>query len=204
MRIGVLGTGIVGQTIGGKLVQLGHDVKLGSRSAENPKADNWTKQAGSRATHGTFADSAAFGEIVSNCTAGTVSLDALRLASADNLSGKLLIDVANPDLTRYYAFSLAYSGGQFNLAADLRGDFGVPGKSLALAFNAGGEYIFSNAFPVRLGYSLDKITNRQDLSAGAGFIVDNMGVDVAYRHELGGIHGHMVALTLRFTTQPDR
>ena len=96
MRIGVLGTGIVGQTIGGKLVQLGHDVKLGSRSAENPKADNWTKQAGSRATHGTFADSAAFGEIVFNCTAGTVSLEALRAAGQDNLSGKLLIDVANP------------------------------------------------------------------------------------------------------------
>jgi len=96
MRIGVLGTGIVGQTIGGKLVQVGHDVKLGSRSAENAKADTWTKQAGERASHGTFADSAAFGEIVFNCTAGTVSLEALRAAGQDNLSGKLLIDVANP------------------------------------------------------------------------------------------------------------
>jgi predicted dinucleotide-binding enzyme len=96
MRIGVLGTGIVGQTIGGKLVQVGHDVKLGSRSPENAKADNWTKQEGERASHGTFAQAAAFGEIVFNCTAGTVSLEALRAAGQDNLSGKLLIDVANP------------------------------------------------------------------------------------------------------------
>jgi predicted dinucleotide-binding enzyme len=96
MRIGVLGTGNVGQTIGGKLVQVGHEVKLGSRTAENAKADTWTKQAGERASHGTFADAAAFGEIVFNCTAGTVSLEALRAAGQDNLSGKVLIDVANP------------------------------------------------------------------------------------------------------------
>jgi predicted dinucleotide-binding enzyme len=96
MRIGVLGTGIVGQTIGGKLVQLGHDVKLGSRSADNAKADTWQKQAGERASHGTFVDAATFGEMVFNCTAGGASLEALRLAGAGNLGGKVLLDVANP------------------------------------------------------------------------------------------------------------
>jgi predicted dinucleotide-binding enzyme len=95
MRIGVLGTGVVGQTIGGKLVELGHDVKLGSRSSGNAKAEDWTKKAGDRASHGTFADAAAFGEIVFNCTAGGASLDALRLAGDANLAGKVLIDVAN-------------------------------------------------------------------------------------------------------------
>lgn len=95
MRIGILGTGVVGQTIGGKLVALGHDVKLGSRTATNEKAAKWVAQHGSRASQGTFAESASFGEIVFNCTSGMVSLEALRAAGASNLAGKVLVDVAN-------------------------------------------------------------------------------------------------------------
>jgi predicted dinucleotide-binding enzyme len=96
MRIGILGTGVVGQTIGTRLVQLGHDVKLGARSATSDKAAKWVSDAGTHASHGTFADAAAFGEIVFNCTGGMVSLDALKAAGADNLRGKTLVDVANP------------------------------------------------------------------------------------------------------------
>lgn len=96
MKIGILGTGVVGQTIGTKLVSLGHDVKMGARVAANEKAEKWVKDTGARATHGTFADAAAFGEIVFNCTSGMASLDALRQAGARNLDGKILIDVANP------------------------------------------------------------------------------------------------------------
>ena len=96
MKLGILGTGVVGQTIGTKLVSLGHDVKMGARAAANEKAEKWVKDTGARATHGTFADAAAFGEIVFNCTSGMASLDALRQAGARNLDGKILIDVANP------------------------------------------------------------------------------------------------------------
>src|SRR5438270_12965293 len=96
MRVGVLGTGTVGTTIGTKLVELGHEVKMGSRSAGNEKAVEWAGGAGEGASEGSFADAASFGEIVFNCTAGTASLDALRSAGSDNLSGKVLVDVANP------------------------------------------------------------------------------------------------------------
>lgn len=96
MRIGILGTGVVGQTIGGKLVALGHDAKLGSRTATNEKGAKWVAQHGSHASQGTFADAAAFGEMVFNCTSGTVSLDVLKSAGAANLAGKVLVDVANP------------------------------------------------------------------------------------------------------------
>lgn len=96
MKIAILGTGVVGQTIGTKLVSLGHDVKMGARTAANEKAEKWVKENGARATHGTFADAAAFGEIVFNCTSGMASLDALRQAGERNLDGKILIDVANP------------------------------------------------------------------------------------------------------------
>jgi 8-hydroxy-5-deazaflavin:NADPH oxidoreductase len=95
MKYAVLGTGQVGTTIATKLVELGNEVTIGSRSADNEKAVAWAAAAGDLADHGTFSDAAAAGEAVFNCTAGIASLDALRAAGADNLSGKLLIDVAN-------------------------------------------------------------------------------------------------------------
>lgn len=96
MRIGVLGTGDVGRTIASRLVGLGHDVRMGARSAGNERAGSWAREAGSGAGRGTFADAAGHGELVVNCTAGSASLDALAAAGADSLAGKVLIDVANP------------------------------------------------------------------------------------------------------------
>jgi len=96
MKIAVLGTGLVGQTIASKLVQLDHDVMLGSRDEANPKAVTWAKDQGRKALFGTFANAAAFGEIIFNCTLGTATLDALRQAGSGNLKGKILIDTSNP------------------------------------------------------------------------------------------------------------
>jgi len=95
MRIGIIGTGIVGSTLGTKLVQLGYEVKMGSRTSSNEKAAEWVKNAGSKASQGTFADAASFGEILFNCTSGNVSVEALKMAGAQNLKGKVLVDVAN-------------------------------------------------------------------------------------------------------------
>jgi predicted dinucleotide-binding enzyme len=82
MRIGVLGTGTVGRTIAAKLRELGHDVLVGSRTAGDDAVP--------------FADAAARGELVFNCTAGAASLDALGIAGEENLTGKVLVDVALP------------------------------------------------------------------------------------------------------------
>lgn len=96
MRIGVLGTGTVGKVIGSALIAQGNQVRMGSRTADNPVASAWASEAGPDASHGTFADAAGFGALVFNCTAGVASLAALELAGAENLKGKILIDVANP------------------------------------------------------------------------------------------------------------
>ena len=77
----MLGTGVVGTTIAGKLRELGHDVLIGSRSAGEDAVP--------------FAGAAAHGELVFNCTNGNASLDALNAAGAPNLAGKVLIDVSN-------------------------------------------------------------------------------------------------------------
>jgi 8-hydroxy-5-deazaflavin:NADPH oxidoreductase len=78
LAIGVLGTGMVGRTVGAKLAEVGHEVKWGTRS------------------EGTYADAAAFGEIVVNATPGAASLDALDAAGAENLAGKTLWDISVP------------------------------------------------------------------------------------------------------------
>ena len=87
---------MVGVALGSKLVQVGHDVKMGSRTPNNEKAVTWAKENGAHASYGTFADAAAFGEVVFNCTAGNASLAAVTAAGAANLKGKVLVDVANP------------------------------------------------------------------------------------------------------------
>jgi 8-hydroxy-5-deazaflavin:NADPH oxidoreductase len=95
MKIAILGTGSVGVTIGNKLVQLGHEVRMGSRTATNEKGLAWVKAAGDKASLGTFADAAEFGELAFNLTSGSGSIPALEAAAA-GLEGKLVIDVANP------------------------------------------------------------------------------------------------------------
>jgi predicted dinucleotide-binding enzyme len=95
MKIAVLGTGAVGQTIGAKLVGLGHEVKMGSRDPNHVKGLGWVKASGVRASLGTFLEAASFAELVFNCTAGRASLEVLgELGPA--LAGKVLVDVSNP------------------------------------------------------------------------------------------------------------
>lgn len=111
MKIGILGTGMVGNAIGSRLVALGHDVTMGSRTAGNEKAVAWAAQAGKNAAAGTFADAAAHGEIVFNCTGGMVSLAAVEAAGADNFAGKILIDVSVPlDFAKGFPPALSFRG----------------------------------------------------------------------------------------------
>lgn len=96
MKIGVLGTGMVGRAIATKLVAVGHETMMGSRTPDNEAATAWVAETGGSASHGTFAEAAAFGALVVNCTAGSASIDALTLAGADALAGKVVLDLANP------------------------------------------------------------------------------------------------------------
>jgi 8-hydroxy-5-deazaflavin:NADPH oxidoreductase len=107
MNYGILGTGMVGQAIADRLSSHGHGVKIGTRNVAatlarttpdamgNPPFGAWQQQHTAVGLV-TFADAAAFGEIVFNCTSGTVSLEALALAGENNLKGKILIDISNP------------------------------------------------------------------------------------------------------------
>ena len=89
MKIAVLGTGTVGDSIASKLVSLGHQVKMGSRTANNEKAVAFVAKFSENASQGTFEDAAQFGEIIVNATSGAGSLEALTLAGENNLNGKI-------------------------------------------------------------------------------------------------------------------
>ncbi|MGV3641247.1 MAG: NADPH-dependent F420 reductase [Adhaeribacter sp.] len=95
-KIGILGTGMVGNTIGTKLIQLGYSVMMGSRSARNEKAAAWVAANGGTASAGTFAQAAQFGDIIFNCTKGEISLEAFKMAGPEHFAGKIIVDIANP------------------------------------------------------------------------------------------------------------
>jgi predicted dinucleotide-binding enzyme len=107
MKIAVIGTGTVGQAFASKLSSLGHKVMMGTRNVAaklagtgqdmygNPPFSEW-HAANKSVQLGTFAEAAAFGEIILNVTQGGKSINALKLAEAKNLDGKILVDIANP------------------------------------------------------------------------------------------------------------
>src|SRR6185369_13740817 len=108
MKIGIIGSGVVAQTLGTRLVDLGHDVVLGTRDPS--KLDEKKNMCGTlrewlagvskagkggKAKVATFQEAAAHGELLINATHGQASIDALKLAAADKVGSKVLIDTAN-------------------------------------------------------------------------------------------------------------
>ena len=93
MKVGVIGSGIVGQTLADGFLKHGHEVMRGSR--EPAKLAAWKAGAGTKARTGTFAEAAAFGEVVVLAVKGTAALEAVRACGA-GIAGKTVIDPTNP------------------------------------------------------------------------------------------------------------
>jgi predicted dinucleotide-binding enzyme len=97
MKIGILGSGDVGRKLADGFIELGHQVKIGSRDPRQSKLTEWIdKHDKEKASSGTFADTASFGELVVLATLWTGTADAIRLADSRNFASKIVIDVTNP------------------------------------------------------------------------------------------------------------
>jgi 8-hydroxy-5-deazaflavin:NADPH oxidoreductase len=96
MKIGIHGTGMVGETLGTKFVQLGHQVKMGSRTANNENAAKWVAKNGASASAGTFAQAAEFGNLIFLCLKGDVEMDVVRSVGPKPFGNKPVVDVSNP------------------------------------------------------------------------------------------------------------
>jgi predicted dinucleotide-binding enzyme len=153
MRVGILGTGMVGRSVAGKLAALGHDVLIGTRDVEalmartepdamgNQPFAQWTEKH-PQVKLGTFADAAAHGEVVVNATNGAGSLEALRAAGDDNLDGKVLIDVANPlDFSRGMPPSLFVSNTD-SLGEQIQREF--PRAKVVKALNTMNAFVMAD------------------------------------------------------------
>ena len=94
IRIGILGSGVVGRALGTGFINLGHEVRIGSRSPE--KLSDWVAASGDRASVGSFAEAAQFGDVLVVATLGVATEEAIRMAGVENFEGKVVIDTTNP------------------------------------------------------------------------------------------------------------
>ena len=101
MKVGVLGTGVVGESIASALVSRENFVMMGSRTTNNEKATAWAKKAGKYASSGTFNDAAIFGDVIFICLSGEYVLDVVESLNTNSVRNKIIIDVTNPlDFTK--------------------------------------------------------------------------------------------------------
>jgi opacity protein-like surface antigen len=132
--------------------------------------------------------------------ASTVNLGLLlRFSEALGIgfSAHNLIDTQNAELTRYYSLHAGYLLGLLTVAADVRADFESQDRRV-LTYSGGVEYILGQALPVRLGYTYDGFQKASQLGVGLGFMTEGGGgIDLGYRHDLGGEKGRLLALTIR-------
>lgn len=96
MKIGVLGTGVVGETIASALLSKGHYVMMGSRTAGGEKVKTWAKKGGDNASEGTFDDAAFYGDLIFVCLNGEYTLAAFKSIATSNVVGKIVFDLTNP------------------------------------------------------------------------------------------------------------
>src|SRR5437879_12580253 len=95
MKVGILGSGDVGRALGKGFVNRQHEVKIASRTPNSDKLKTWVKPVGRHASTGTFADSAAFGDIIVLATSGSVGEGAIDLAKPENFTGRRASDVTS-------------------------------------------------------------------------------------------------------------
>jgi predicted dinucleotide-binding enzyme len=95
MKVAILGSGIVGQTLGAGFLKHGHQVMMGTRDPKKEEVANWVAQTPG-ATAGTFAEAAGFGELIVLAVLGKVVEQVVQLAGPANFKGKTLIDATNP------------------------------------------------------------------------------------------------------------
>ena len=137
MKIGIIGSGVVGQQLGLGFLRTGHQVKIGTR--DQAKLSNWKKDAGENASTGGVKEAAEFGEIIVLATKWEGTENALSLAGKENFDGKIVIDVTNPlDTSKGGVPRLDASEG--NSGAEKIQKM-IPGSKIVKAFNTINAFI---------------------------------------------------------------
>jgi 8-hydroxy-5-deazaflavin:NADPH oxidoreductase len=141
MRVGIIGSGDVARSLAGGFLQHGHDVMLGTRHVE--KLADWQTE-NPKGRVGSFADAAASAEVVVLAVRGSAASEALRLAGAANLDGKVVIDTTNPiaDVPPDHGVLKLFTSLDDSLMERLQREF--PGARFVKAFNSVGNDVMVN------------------------------------------------------------
>ena len=185
-KIGIIGSGIVGQTLASGFIKHRYEVMIGSR--EPSKLEQWKSEAGDHGSTGTFADAAKFGEIVVLAAKGGAAKDSILLAGRDNLAGKTVIDATNPiaDLPPENGVIRFFTDLKSSLMEQLQQAF--PPVNFVKAFNSIGSGFmvnpdFGGVKPSMFicGNNIDAKKEVTEILVLFGFEVEDMGFAEAAR-----------------------
>jgi len=146
MKVGIIGSGKVAQTLGTGFAATGHQVMLGTRDPDKRELKEWMAKNGPRVAVGTLAQTAAFGEMLVVATRWSGTENAIKLADPRNFDGKTVIDVTNPLAFQENAPATLALG--FNDSAGEQIQRWLPRSKVVKAFNSvGNAHMFKPAFP---------------------------------------------------------
>jgi predicted dinucleotide-binding enzyme len=184
MNVAILGSGGVGQALGTGFATIGHDVKIGTRHPNDEKIVAWIEKTGAKASAASFSDAATFGDLAVLATAWSGTENALKLAGAANLAGKVVIDATNPlrfapNSPPTLALGWTDSGGE-------QVQRWLPGAKVVKAFNiVGNAHMFRPQFP---GGPPDMLIAGNDAGAKAT-VTDSLKAFGWSVIDIGGIEG---------------
>jgi predicted dinucleotide-binding enzyme len=142
VKIGILGSGVVGQTLAGGFLRHGHEVMIGTRSPQ--KLAEWSAEAGERGRVGSVAQAASYGDLVVLAVKGTAAMETLRSAGGESLRGKTVVDTTNPiaDAPPENGVLKFFTSLDNSLMEQLQSAF--PDVHLVKAFNSVGNALMVN------------------------------------------------------------
>lgn len=95
MKIGIIGSGVVGQVLANAFISEGHEVTLGTRNPSKPELQKY-REGNPKVFIANFEETAKFGEVLVLATGGSVTGEAIKMAGIKNFTGKTVIDATNP------------------------------------------------------------------------------------------------------------
>ena len=185
MRVGVLGSGVVGQRLAAGFTSRGHDVMIGSRDPGKPELGEWLSGDGAGIAAGTFAETAAHGELLVLALLGNAAEQAIADAGTERFAGKVVIDAMNPlDFSGGFPPKLSISGED---SLGERVQRALPDARVVKAFNTiGSPYFVDPSFTEGLPTMLIA-GDDEDAKRAVGDVLADFGwSDVV---DLGGIEG---------------
>jgi predicted dinucleotide-binding enzyme len=96
MKVGIIGSGVVGQALGAGFADSGYEVMIGTRDPKAEKIQSWISKTGKSVKAGTFAEAAKFGGLIVFCPLFRAAEEILKMAGKENFKGKIVIDTTNP------------------------------------------------------------------------------------------------------------